>query len=109
MGLLASSIFSHALPTVDESVLLAPYIFFHFCFFLSWWGAQVLKDWNEVHLPLVEAHPEVLGGLTFEARANHNSIGSVDLFFFFFRISIVLAMANTQQYESRLLTNRHVI
>eukprot|EP00903_Cladosiphon_okamuranus_P013966 g12987.t1 len=28
--------------------------------------AQVLKDWKEVHLPLVEAHPEVLGGLTFK-------------------------------------------
>eukprot|EP00752_Nemacystus_decipiens_P006586 g5928.t1 len=28
--------------------------------------SQVVKDWHGVHLPLVEAHPEVLGGLTFE-------------------------------------------
>ncbi|CAN0307296.1 unnamed protein product [Pylaiella littoralis] len=28
--------------------------------------SQVEKDWAEVHLPLVEAHPEVLGGTTFE-------------------------------------------
>lgn len=28
----------------------------------------MVKDWKEVHLPLVEAHPEVLGGVKFEVR-----------------------------------------
>ncbi|CAM9311150.1 unnamed protein product [Ectocarpus sp. 8 AP-2014] len=28
--------------------------------------SQVRKDWEELHLPLVEAHPEILGGVTFE-------------------------------------------
>ncbi|CBN75532.1 conserved unknown protein [Ectocarpus siliculosus] len=28
--------------------------------------SQVRKDWEEFHLPLVEAHPEILGGVTFE-------------------------------------------
>eukprot|EP00904_Undaria_pinnatifida_P008004 jgi/Undpi1/4333/HiC_scaffold_17.g07699.m1 len=27
---------------------------------------QVVKDWEEVHLPLIDAHPEVLGGIRFE-------------------------------------------
>lgn len=28
--------------------------------------SQVARDWNEVHSPLIEAFPELLGGVTFE-------------------------------------------
>ncbi|CAN0404311.1 unnamed protein product, partial [Hapterophycus canaliculatus] len=28
--------------------------------------SQVEKDWEEVHLPLVEAYPEILGGVTLQ-------------------------------------------
>ena len=49
-------------PSMRKRVCPAPFSF------ASLGGTQVVKDWAEVHLPLVEAHPEVLGGLTFEVR-----------------------------------------